>query len=336
MKHESRRRLTLTYLTIIMTLSLGFSLVFYKNSMDTAANGLNRQIAQVRERVNIPAPAGAGVFELIRENELTAIRRELVFRLFLLNLIMLAGGSFLSLYLAKRSLEPLEEALETQARFSSDASHELRTPLTSIKTEIEVALRSKNLSTKEAKEVLESTLEEVNELDTLTTALLRLSTYDQRVTSSEKVKLQTVLDRAYDRVSKQAQAHKVNFKLPATKLSTNGDSDQLVEVFVVLFDNAIKYGNDDSEVSVVVEKQDDNVTIKVQDQGVGILPTDISHVFDRFYRADHSRSKQAVSGHGLGLSLAKTIVEAHRGSVSVESEIDKGTTFTVTLPTKTT
>jgi len=331
MKQENRQRLTLTYLTIIMALSLGFSTVFYKNSMDAAARGLNRQMVQLRERLS--TPISVTTLDRIRDNELSAIRRDLVIRLSILNSIMLVGGGALSLYLSKKSLQPLEEALEAQSRFSSDASHELRTPLTSIKTEIEVALRSKNLSTKEAKEVLGSTLEEVNGLEALTTALLRLSTYDQKLTGHDIVQLQPVIKRAYERVAKLAEQHDIEFKLASTKLKTVGDADQLTEVFVVLFDNAIKYGQDKSEVSVAVAKQDSHVEIKVQDQGVGILPTDVSHVFDRFYRADNSRGKKTVSGHGLGLSLAKTIVDAHDGSIKVESEIDKGTTFTVSLPT---
>jgi len=332
MKQENRKRLTLIYLTIIMTLSLGFSIVFYKNSMDAANRGLNRQMAQLRERIKVPSHIPIAAFDRIRDNELNSIRRDLIGRLFILNSAMLIGGGILSLYLSKKSLEPLEEALENQSRFSSDASHELRTPLTSIKTEIEVALRSKNLTTKEAKEVLNSTLEEINELDTLTTALLRLSTYDQNLTAHEKVQLGTVINKAYERVAKLAKQHEITFKLPATKLSALGDKDQLAEVFVVLFDNAIKYGNDKSVVNVTAEKQDNKILVKVTDQGAGILPVDIQHVFDRFYRADNSRSKKNTSGHGLGLSLAKTIVEAHKGTIAVESEIDKGTTFIVSLP----
>jgi len=332
MKQENRKRLTLIYLTIIMTLSLGFSIVFYKNSMDAANRGLNRQMAQLRERIKVPSHIPIAAFDRIRDNELNSIRRDLIGRLFILNSAMLIGGGILSLYLSKKSLEPLEEALENQSRFSSDASHELRTPLTSIKTEIEVALRSKNLTTKEAKEVLNSTLEEINELDTLTTALLRLSTYDQNLTAHDKVQLGVVINKAYERVAKLAKQHEITFKLPTTKLNTLGDKDQLAEVFVVLFDNAIKYGNDKSVVNVTVEKQDNKILVKVTDQGTGILPVDIQHVFDRFYRADNSRSKKNTSGHGLGLSLAKTIIEAHKGTIAVESEIDKGTTFIVSLP----
>jgi len=189
------------------------------------------------------------------------------------------------------------------------------------------------MSTKEAKEVLGSTLEEVNGLETLTTALLRLSTYDQTAALNENVSVEGIVQKAYERIEKQAQDKKITFELPKNKYKVAGDKDQLTEAFVVLFDNAIKYGKDSMSVKVSYEEDGDRLNIRVEDEGIGINKKDLPHIFERFYRAEQSRGKVVASGHGLGLSLAEAVVAAHDGSITVESAgNDKGTTFVINLP----
>jgi signal transduction histidine kinase len=246
---------------------------------------------------------------------------------------MLVTGFFVSSILARRSLRPLEEMLSAQSRFTSDAAHELRTPLTAMKTEIEVSLRDKKLSKDEAVEVLESNLEEVQKLETLTSALLRLAKSDEKVDKTlwNDYRLIDILEGAKDRVAKKANDKSIEILLPKSKVKVNGDADQLLELFVTLFDNALKYSAQKSKVEVKVEKLENKVYASVTDQGVGITEVDLPHIFERFYRADQSRSKTKVGGYGLGLSLAKTIAEAHGGKISVESEYKKGSTFTVEL-----
>lgn len=329
---QTRTRLSLTYLAIIMTLSLGFSIIFYHQSMDSAGGGLRRQIDEIRENQRFIPQGPMGYLESIRQRELDRFHDELILKLLLLNILMLAGGGLLSVFLAKKSLRPLEEALEAQSRFSSDAAHELRTPLTSMQSEIEVALRDKKLTTAQAKETLNSILEEIHGLDGLTSALLRLSTYDKGQIEHKNVKIFEVLSKAKERVEKSAQMKNIKLSLPKTKSMTNGDKDQLIEVFVVLFDNAIKYGKDDMNIDIEVEEHHKQLIVSVKDRGYGIANKDLAHIFDRFYRADESRAKQKVSGFGLGLSLAKNIVEAHGGDIGCESIIGEGSTFRIKLP----
>ena len=111
-----------------------------------------------------------------------------------------------------------------------------------------------------------------------------------------------------------------------------GDEKSLTQLLVVLLDNAIKYTDGKSPINLTVKKDTSEINIAVKDGGVGIKKEDLPHIFDRFYRADRSRSKQRVGGYGLGLSIAKRIVTLHNGSIRVESEIGKGSIFTVTLP----
>lgn len=325
------KRLLLTYLSIIMALSIGFSAVFYIQSVHEASGNLRSQQQQLRDYLYFTTPEGV---QKIQDQQLYLFKKNLFRRLIALNLGMLALGTTVSYFLARRSLMPLAEALESQSRFTSDAAHELRTPLTAMKTEIEVSLRDKNLKLAEAKEVLSSNLEEISKLQTLTDALLRLAKSGDNVDKShwETFRLADVLESASSRLEDKAQARKINVLLPKSKLNVYGDPGQLVELFATILGNAIKYSHPSSEVRVKAKKQDNNVVVDVIDQGIGIAEVDLLHIFDRFYRADQSRNKTSAEGYGLGLSLAQSIVDAHNGKISVKSVYGKGSTFTVTLP----
>ena len=119
-------------------------------------------------------------------------------------------------------------------------------------------------------------------------------------------------------------------KIPKTKIA--GDKRALTELFTVLLDNAIKYSPNKKEVSITARKYDSKVQISVKDNGIGIKKEDLPHIFDRFYRADKSRTKQVVKGYGLGLSIAKRIVSTHNGTITVESEEGKGSAFIIVFP----
>ncbi|MEK9143775.1 MAG: HAMP domain-containing sensor histidine kinase, partial [Patescibacteria group bacterium] len=111
-----------------------------------------------------------------------------------------------------------------------------------------------------------------------------------------------------------------------------GNKDSLTSLLVILFDNAIKYSPDKSTITVSCEKLDGSLILSVTDKGIGIGEKDVPHVFDRFYRTDKARSKMGAGGYGLGLSIAKQIVEIHHGKITVQSREHKGTTTLVRLP----
>ncbi len=331
---SSRVRLAVTYLAIIMVLSFGFSGFLYVQSVQEAKGNLSRQSTRLRDYLYFTSPEQ---IQSIQDNQLQAFKKSLIKRLLVLNLGMFVLGGCLSIILAKRSLRPMERALEAQSRFTSDAAHELRTPLTAMKTEIEVALRSKKLRLSEAKETLSSSLEEVVKLELLTSALLRLARDSRNIdrTYWQHYKLADILQTAYDRLAEKAKLRDIGIELPKTKLIIFGDPDQLVELFVTLLGNAIKYSPNKSKIQIKAHKDHNSmVVVKVIDNGIGISQIDLPHIFERFYRADHSRNKSKVDGYGLGLSLAESIVKTHNGKITVKSTVGEGSVFTVLLPNK--
>jgi len=307
--------------------------VFYK----TSAHELGRQVPTESVLLDsgftaVPSPDFRG-YRRFFETRVNEGRGDLLAKLIFLNLLTLVGGAFLSHYLARRTLNPIERALEAQSRFASDASHELRTPLAAIQTENEVALRSKNLTLPRAKELLSSNLEEVMRLRDLSDGLLRLARGDQL--HVQPLWLDDIVTEAVNRVLKTAQLKRVSIEETVPHVQVMGDKDALVQVVVALLDNAIKYSDKKSEVTITSEKGATAHKLAVRDHGTGIPAEQLPHIFDRFYRVDASRTKQTTSGYGLGLAIARHIIEQHKGSIHVKSAPGKGSTFTLTVPVAT-
>ncbi|HIA92052.1 TPA: HAMP domain-containing histidine kinase [Candidatus Saccharibacteria bacterium] len=325
MFHSATIKLTAIYLAILIGISIGFSLVVF-----------NISSTQFDRRINAPEQI-AGRFNRIDSLELqeilteqansakSTLRRQLV----VVNIGIIVAGGAASYYLARRTLRPIEQAHEAQGRFVSDASHELRTPLAIMQSEIEVALREKKLTAAQAKELLTSNLEEVATLRDLSEALLQLTRADKMTENQELLSTQ-VIRKAVERVAIQATAKQITIKqLRDTDFIFKGDSFSAEEALVILLDNAVKYSVSGSEVAVDASEHKHSLEISVIDNGIGIKAVDQQHIFDTFYRADQSRSDQHVEGFGLGLSLAKRLMNQQNGKIKVNSEVNKGSTFTL-------
>lgn len=327
-------KLTLFYVLIIMVISVSFSVVLYFVSTGELNRGLRRQTSIITEMPReFPPPLSRDDFERIRQETFGTSQHRLLINLININLIVLILSSVFSYFMAKRTIGPIERSLESQKRFTADASHELRTPLTAIKTEIEVGLRDKNLSASDAKKLLKSNLQEVEKLQTLSGALLKLAQLDDKAKLEKKtINLAEITMQARDNLSKQAKEKAIKFDISAKNLSVAGDKDMLIEALSILFENAIKYSPKHSTVKVIIKKDDHQAKIVIADKGVGIHPEDLPHIFDRFYRADKSRTKSNVDGYGLGLSIVKNIIDLHSGQISAQSTPPKGSTFTIELP----
>jgi signal transduction histidine kinase len=325
-------RLTVWYLTILMTVSIIFSLALFVTSSREVDRNLRRVPFPVYDFVQ-PYTSGQG-FADYRDQRIKAIQGSLVIDLLIFNLVVLLTGGAVSYALARRTLQPIEDALEAQSRFTADASHELRTPLAALRSEIEVALRGKKLSEKEARELLASNLEEVQKLEALAGGLLLLAQVgDQPSTTTRAVPVEAILAEAVKRLKREASAHKIEVTITAPKdLKVRGDEASLTELMIILLDNAIKYGKSATTVQLRAKSQGGRVIIEVQDEGAGIATKDLPHIFDRFYRVDSSRSKNTASGYGLGLAIARQITDRHDGQLTVHSKLGGGTTFTVSLP----
>lgn len=351
MFRQARIKLTVFYLLIIMTISIIFSLVVFQTLTMELVRSLRVQawrmipdenIGQIKPNYQIFPRSelfGGRLFrgeppESIHSEVLEEAKRRVAIRLMLLNLgiLLFSGGA--GYYLAGKTLKPIEEMLEEQKKFIADASHELRTPLSVLKTEIEVALRNKNLKLTEAKDQLLSNLEEVNKLKSLTDYFLRFSHYQDsnKNLPREKFDLSAVVKEAITNFQKMAKAKRVEIVSDLAAVEIRANKTSILELASVLIDNALKYSFENSKIIITLKPENKKAVLKVQDFGIGIKPDDLPHIFNRFYRADSSRTKEPVSGYGLGLSIAKSIVDMHSGKIKVESRENKGSTFTVILP----
>ncbi|MDP2861041.1 MAG: HAMP domain-containing sensor histidine kinase [bacterium] len=261
--------------------------------------------------------------------------------------IFLISGGF-GYFLAGRTLRPIQEMLNEQNQFVADASHELRTPLASLKIAMEVSLRDKKLTLKDAKQLVSENIKEVDRLQSLSDGLLRLARYPavaclpagraggQNLNGNAKLENVSLSDIVKQAIRKTAPLAKEKGIIldnnVVSEATIKGNADDLVGLLVILLDNAVKYSSEKTSVKIGSHKTDGVVSITVEDHGAGIEEKDIPHIFDRFYRADSSRSATKGKGYGLGLSIAKKIVEAHHGSIAVESKAGKGSIFTVRIP----
>jgi two-component system, OmpR family, sensor histidine kinase CiaH len=334
MFQKARVKLTSWYLLIIMLISITFSMVIYSGVNGELGRFQRAQEMRLRRERELILPAPLPP-ELNRVDVqfINAARMRLTLTLILINLGIFGIAGVAGYFLAGRTLKPIQEMVNEQNRFITDASHELRTPLTSLRTSIEVNLRNKDIALDEAKKLMKSNLEDVESLQVLSDGLIKLAYYQKPNgnLNFEDLSLKEIINSAVDRVKAMAFSQKIKINVKAENYKIKGDKKSLIELFTILLDNAIKYGRKNSAIMILANKQDGKTTISVSDKGIGIADQDLPHIFDRFYRAEKSRSKANVSGYGLGLSIAKKIVEAHRGVINVRSEKDKGTTFTVIL-----
>lgn len=318
----ARLKLTAWYLVILTIIISVFSLAIYRYSVYEIQRGFD---LQSRRFLSVPL--------YLEEEFMSEIRRRIAIRLVLINLVILGVSGIAAYFLAGETLRPIEESVEAQKRFIADASHELKTPLTALKTEIEVSLRDPRLTLPAAKSLVKSNLEEVDKLKKFTDYLLSLSRYDtagSRLTK-EPVNLAEAVRAAINRHRVPLRAKKLTLNSSLQPITISANAAGLTELASIILDNAVKYTPAGGRIDVSVKRSGRKALLMVSDTGIGIKPADLPHIFDRFYRAESSRSKIQADGYGLGLSIAKSIVAAHGGDLTAASSAGH-TTFTVILP----
>lgn len=319
-------RLTGWYMLILTVLCLLFSTIVYS----IGTQELHRQ----------PPPGGFGRFNSFdddvrdaiqsdREARAEATSRRLLANLAVFNVVALGAGGLFAYLLARRTLQPIEQAMESQARFSSDAAHELRTPLSVMQSEIEVTLRGKQPSKTSLQQVLRSNLEEINRLQALTSRLLLLAHTEKIMPQPTQV--EDAVTDAVNNVIALAQKKHIRIDTHVAPVQVLADRAVLGDILTIFLDNALKYSPPKAPITILSSQKGKYFILSVTDKGRGIAKQDIPYVFDRFYRADTSRTRDETAGHGLGLALAKRLAETINSNLEVTSQPKKGSTFSISL-----
>ena len=233
-------------------------------------------------------------------------------------------------------LDRIEEGYRRMAQFTANASHELRTPIALMRTTSEVALLGANATLDTYREALHRILAQTEKSTELLDDLLQLARADAvaRVLKLRAIEFGPAIQEVCEDVAGLAQEKELHFEYlnPACRVWVAAEENHLRRLWLILLDNAIKYTPPGGSIRVTwTMASAESLVCEVKDSGIGIQETDISHIFERFYRADQALGRNA-SGAGLGLAIAHWIVDAHRGAIQVESALGCGSTFRVVLP----
>lgn len=231
-----------------------------------------------------------------------------------------------------RMLKRLEDAFHRERQFTADASHELRTPLSSIQGEATLAL-NKDRNVDEYRKSIENIYQETERMSSVLKRLLFLARHeDSKQLEFETINLKELLAGLISDIEVLCEDKSISCQLhSADDLFVEGDRVSLRELFFNLIDNAVRYTPQGGDMLVSLRRKNGDACVAVKDNGTGIPEEHLKHIFKRFYRVDKSRSR-SEGGAGLGLSICQRIAEIHGGTIEVESQIGKGSTFTVFLP----
>lgn len=323
-------KLTAWYMLILMAISITFSVVIYQLNYREVSFRLESLQHSIIDTFNMPI--NSYLYQQSTDNPLLSESRkassQMILSLVYINIVVFIAGGLGAFFLARRTLRPIAEAHEAQSRFTSDASHELRTPLSAMKAELEVYLRDKNLTIEEARELLDSNLEEVDKLIQLSEMLLKLSRLDHDKLEFNSIDVAILLEEHLKRFPQDTKRFKVTARKKAV---TCGNEAAVNELISILVDNALKYSPPKSPIHIRLFEQRGQIGFEIKNEGNKIPEEILPKLFDRFFRADTSRTSGAKKGYGLGLSIAKKIVDIHHGELTVSSGED-ATIFTFYLP----
>lgn len=270
----------------------------------------------------------------LNDLDIYLLRVEIALVAIILLSIGLVGGS--SWWLAGLAMRPVHHSYQQMQQFTADAAHELRTPLAALTAIVQAALRSDELSPQEVQEILTTLNRQSHRLTRLVQDLLILCQIDQKDSSRQfsLCDLDLITKELIDEFMALSLAAKIDLSYDVqdrSSITVQGNSEQLCRALSNLLSNAIQYTPAGGSIKVVLACNLADAIIHVKDTGIGIAPEDQAKIFDRFYRVDRDRSRHR-GGSGLGLAITQAIINSHQGSLSVESEVGKGSIFTLRLP----
>ena len=227
----------------------------------------------------------------------------------------------------------LETSFESQKQFIQDASHELRTPIATAQTNIEVIEMAEKVTASDYNRLMKVLKRSLERMTQLSDQLLLLADARQEWANWQAVDMKFIISEVAAEVSARATVAGISLELePAPdEMMVKGNSLRLKQAIFNVVDNAIKYNRPGGTVKISAWTEKSQFVVQVQDNGIGISPADQTHIFDRFYRVDKSRTR-SQGGSGLGLAIVKKIVEDHGGTISVESALGSGSTFNLSFP----
>ena len=240
---------------------------------------------------------------------------------------------FISIYLTNKTIKPLKESFEKQKQFIADASHELKTPLAIIRTNTSVILSNKEASVSNNIKWLNYISNQTERMGKLIDEMLTLAKLDNlnEKTNFISFNFSDLINNIL--LTFEAIIFENNIKLQSyieDDIHIKGDKENIKKVFIILLDNAIKYTNNNGEIYIELKQDKNKIKLIVKNTGDGIKEEDLEKIFERFYRVDDSRERK-TGGYGLGLSIAKSIVEAHKGKIYAKSNLKEDTSFVVEL-----
>jgi two-component system sensor histidine kinase CiaH len=312
----ARLRLTAFYIVVVFFILAFASLSLYYS---LAKN--------IKDNLEIDATTEA------QQHFLANANHRLGLTILMIDLIVLIVTALLSYVLARRTLEPIKKALETQTQFTADASHEFRTPLAVVMYDSEVALRDPNLTLPEAREVLQSNFEELRHMAKIVERLLMLARNENgwNKIATAQIEFSGLVQDAVEKVIVLAKQKDLVIEIKSLEEGTVlGNRDSLHEMLLNILQNSIDYTNKGGKILVSLRKNLTNMDLKIEDTGIGISPEDLPHIYKRFYKSDQARSIK--QGGGLGLSIVFDIIRNHHGTINVQSILAKGTTVLIQLP----
>ncbi len=230
-------------------------------------------------------------------------------------------------------LDGIQESVEAQKRFTAAVSHEVRSPLTSLRGSIEVALR-KTRTPEEYEDLLKTNLSDIIRLSKITDNLLFFSKADNNIIELKKqwFDVSHLLETIAERMRYKATSAGITLSESYGEgIEMNGDIDLLEQAFSNIIDNAIKYTPSGGTVDVTVKSENGRIVVAVIDTGIGIPESEVSQIFERFYRVSKERSRK-LGGTGLGLSIAQWVIQAHEGRIDVKSAVGAGSEFVTSFP----
>ncbi|WP_460206627.1 sensor histidine kinase [Scytonema sp. NUACC21] len=246
--------------------------------------------------------------------------------------ILLSGVG--GILLTRQAMQPIEDSFQRLKQFTVDASHELRSPLMAINTNAKVALKYPEGMREADVEKFQAIVSATQQMSRLTEDLLFLARTDKIPNQKwDTVDLAEILENLVLQYKPQAEAKQIDLQYEIGKdLYSIGDATQLTRLFTNLVQNALYYTPYGGKIEIKASRISFHLLVKIQDTGVGIAPENLEKIFERFWRADLSRSYHS-GGAGLGLPIAQAIVQSHGGSIAVTSQLGVGSCFTVRLPT---